>query len=185
VNYKDIDRALLSKTRLRIYLYLLRNGKKSLGEIHEHVGMEENDESEKKALSKAGIARHCVILEKAGLLKAEAVFSGSKGIRKAFRASQRPIWEEMASMRGLDPATIPDEVYYKMDELAQHPQYLLIVREEVPESSDLSLMRQKEQYDRTTKDKKDKVFSRIEQDPELKVIFEKGFAVFYERLRTG
>lgn len=185
MNSKDIDRALLSKTRLRIYLYLLRNGKRSLGEIHENVGLEENDDGEKKALSKAGIARHCVILEKAGLLEAEAIFSGSRGIRKAYRASQRPMWGEMAMMRGLDPDTIPDEVYHKMDELAQHPRYLQIVQEEVPESSELSLMRQKEQYDRVTKDKRNKVFSRIEQDPELKPIFEEGFGVFYERLRTG
>jgi len=185
VNGKEIDRALLSKTRLRIYIYLLRNGKKSLGEIHENVGVEEDDEGESKLLSKAGIARHCVILEKAGLLNAEAIFSGSKGIRKAYRASQRPMWAEMAMMRGIDPETIPDEVYRKMDELAQHPRYLQIVREVVPESADLSLMRQKEQYDRVTKEGREMVFKRIQQDPELEPIFEKGFKLFYERLRNG
>jgi len=174
-----VDKALLNPSRFHIYLYLLRNGPKTVSDIAKGIEIMDAETKRVKKLSKSAVSKHCLILEDAGLLIPEAVFKGSKGISKLYRATQRPRWEEFIIMRGLDPEELPDDVYAKMDELAQHPMYLKIVEEEIPEIKDISLLRQKERLDMLLFDKKDEVFGRIEKDEELRPIFEQGFKRYF------
>ncbi|MDI6810932.1 MAG: helix-turn-helix domain-containing protein [archaeon] len=177
-----VDKALLNPSRFHIYLYLLRNGPKSVSDITKGIEIIDAETKGVKKLSKSAISKHCRILEDAGLLIPEAIFRGSKGISKVYRATQRPRWEEFAIIRGLDPKELPDKVYDKMDELAQHPRYLKIVEEEMPEIKDISLLRQKERLDMLLFDKKEEIFGRIEKDEELRAIFEQGFKRYFRFL---
>jgi DNA-binding transcriptional ArsR family regulator len=170
-----VDKALLNPSRFHIYLYLLRNGPKTISDIAKGIEIVDAETKGVKKLSKSAISKHCRILEDAGLLIPEAMFRGNKGISKVYRATQRPRWEEFVIIRGLDPKELPDEVYTKMDELAQHPTYLKIVEEEIPEIKDISLLRQKERLDSLLFDKKSEVFERIEENAELRSLFEQGF----------
>lgn len=177
-----VDKALLNPRRFHIYLYLLRNGPKSVTDITEGIEIIDAETKGVKKLSKSAISKHCRILEDAGLLIPEAVFAGNKGISKLYRATQRPRWEEFVVIRGLDPKELPDAVYDKMDELAQHPAYLKIVGEDIPEIKDISLLRQKERLDSLLFDKKGKVFERIEKNDELGPLFEQGFKRYFRFL---
>ncbi|MBE0516204.1 MAG: helix-turn-helix transcriptional regulator [Methanophagales archaeon] len=177
-----VDKALLNPSRFHIYLYLLRNGPKTVSDIAKGIEIMDAKTKRVKKLSKSAISKHCRILEDAGLLIPEALFKGSKGISKLYKATQRPRWEEFVIIGGRDPKELPDEVYKKMDELAQHPRYLKIVEEETPEIKDISLLRQKERLDRLLLDKKEEVFGRIEKDEELKTIFELGFKRYFRFL---
>lgn len=177
-----MDKALLNSSRFHIYLYLLRNGPKSVSGIAKGIEIVDTETKGVKKLSKSAISKHCQILEDAGLLIPEAMFRGSKGISKVYRATQRPKWEEFVLIGGLDPKELPDEVYDKMDELAQHPKYLKIVKEEMPEIKDISLLRQKERLDRLLFDKREEIFGRLEKDEELRAIFEQGFKRYFRFL---
>jgi len=170
-----VDRALLNPSRFHIYLYLLRSGPTSVTDIAKGIEIVDAETKGVKKLSKSAISKHCRILEDASLLIPEAIFRGNKGISKVYRATQRPRWEEFAIIRGLNPKELPDEVYTSMDELAQHPTYLKIVEEEIPEIKDISLLRQKERLDSLLFEKREEVFSRIEGDEELRPLFERGF----------
>lgn len=177
-----LDRALLNPSRFHIYLYLLRNGPKSISDITKEIEIIDAETKAVKKLSKSAISKHCRILEDAGLLIPEAMFRGNKGISKFYRATQRPRWKEFAIIRGLDPNELPDEVYKKMDELAQHPAYLKIIEEEILEVNDISMLRQKERLDSLLLDKRGEVFRRIEKDAELMPIFELGFKRYFRFL---
>jgi len=177
-----LDKALLNPTRLHIYLHLLRRGPRSVTDIAKGIEIRDGETNTVKKLSKSAISKQCRILEDAGLLIPEAVFHGKQGIRKVYRATQRPRWEEFALIRGLDPKELPDEVYEKMDELAQHPTYLAIVEEEIPEVKEISMLRQKDRVDRLLLDKRAEVLERIELDDELRILFELGFKRYFRFL---
>ncbi len=177
-----VDKALLNPSRFHIYLYLLRNGPKSVSDIAKGIEIMDAETKGVKKLSKSAISKHCRILEDAGLLIPEAIFRGSRGISKLYRATQRPRWEEFVLMRGLDPGELPDDVYDKMDELAQHPKYLKIVEDEIPEIKYISLLRQKERLDSLLFDKRSEVLGRIEEIAELKPLFEQGFKRYFRFL---
>ena len=138
-----------------------------------------------KKLSKTAISKHCRILSDAGLLLAEARFKGKQGIGKIYKATQRPKWEEFVILRGFQPEKLPDDVYEKMDELAFHPKYLNIVKNELPNIKNISLMRQKERMDNLLFEKKEKIFTEVEKDPELKPIYKAGFKKFFRFLLKG
>lgn len=177
-----VDKALLNPSRFHIYLYLLRSGPKSVTNIAKGIEIVDAETKGVKKLSKSAISKHCLILEDAGLLIPKAIFRGNKGISKVYRATQRPRWEEFAIIRGLDPKELPDDVYDKMDELAQHPKYLKIVEEEIPEIREISLIRQKERLDSLLFDKKEEIFGRIENDAEIRPLFEQGFKRYFRFL---
>jgi len=177
-----VDKALLNPSRFHIYLYLLRGGPKSVTDIAKGIEIVDAETKGVKKLSKSAISKHCLILEDAGLLIPKAIFRGNKGISKVYRATQRPRWEEFAIIRGLDPKELPDDVYDKMDELAQHPKYLKIVEEEIPEIREISLIRQKERLDSLLFDKKEEIFGRIENDAEIRPLFEQGFKRYFRFL---
>gem|GEM_PF-1448422 len=177
-----VDRALLNPSRFHIYLFLLRNGPTSISDIARGIEILDAETKEVKRLSKSAVSKHCRILEEAGLLIPEALFKGRQGISKMYRATQRPRWEEFALIRGLDPRELPDEVYEKMDELAQHPKYLAIVEEEIHEARVISLLHQKERFDQLLFEKKEKIFGKMEQDEELRPLFEQGFKRYFRFL---
>jgi len=180
---KPVDKALLNPSRFHIYFYLLRNGPRSVSDLGRELEMLDAETKKKKRLSKTAVSKHCSILEKAGLLIPKVEFKGRQGIRKIYRATQRPRWEEFIVMRGLDPKKLSDEVYEKMDELAFHPRYLKIVEIELKdEIEDISLMRQKERFDSLLFEKKNEIFAKVKEDPELYEIYKKGFGVYFKFL---
>ncbi len=182
---KGTDKALLDPSRFHIYLYLLRNGPRTVSDLAKEVEIYDIGKKKIKKLSKTAVSKHCKILEEAGLLFAEARFKGKQGIGKIYRATQRPRWEEFVILRGSNPKKLPEEVYKKMDELAFHPKYLEIVKKELPEIKDIGLMRQKERLDTVLFEKKEKIFTEVEKNPELKPIYEAGFKKFFRFLLKG
>ena len=182
---KETDKALLDPSRFHIYLYLLKNGPKTVSDLAKEIEIYDTGKKKIKRLSKTAVSKHCKILEDAGLLFPEARFKGKQGIGKIYRATQRLRWEEFVILRGANPKNLPDEVYEKMDELAFHPKYLEIVKKELPEIKDIGLMRQKERLDSVLFEKKEKIFTEVEKEPELKPIYEDGFKKFFRFLLKG
>jgi len=181
-NLNATDKALLDPSRFHIYFYLLKNGSKTISDLSREVEIFDSEKKKVKKLSKTAVSRHCLILEAAGLLIAEARFKGKQGIGKLYKATQRPRWEEIITMRDSDPKQLPDDVYEKMDELSFHPRYLAIVEKEMPKAKSISLMREKESFDQVLAEKKDKILEGVRKDPELKPIYEEGFKKFFEFL---
>ena len=184
-NLNATDKALLDPSRFHIYFYLLKSGPKTISDLSREIEIFDSEKKKVKKLSKTAVSRHCLILEAAGLLIAEARFKGKQGIGKVYRATQRTRWDEFIAMQGLDPKQLPDSVYEKMDELSFHPRYLAIVEKEMPKVKNTSLIRQKESFDQVLFEKKDKILEEVRKDSELKPIYEEGFKKFFEFLLKG
>ena len=178
----ETDNALLNPVRFQLYLYLLRNGPLSASDITRNIEIIDPKDGRGKSLSKSSISKHCRILEDAGLLKSEASFKGRQGISKIYRITQKPRWKEFILTCGRDPNDLRDDVYEYMDELTSHPKYLEIVKSKIPETLNLSLIRQKEQLDQLITERKDEILKEIKNDPELSRIYEIGFGVFFKFL---